>query len=61
MLSPSSSTFRVMSEKQIRAHFKAHIQTARIPHILNMTYTALRNEFLCKNANLANNALREAV
>ena len=48
VLSPGSSTFREMSDKQIRAHFKycqikTHVQTAREPHDLNMASDSVTN------------------
>ena len=52
MLSLGISTFRVMSDKQIRAHFKycqikSHVQTARELHDLNMTSDGFTLHRIC--------------
>ena len=50
MTSPGSNAFRVLSDKQIGAHFKhfqikTHVQTARESHDLNMDFRSFDNGF----------------
>ena len=50
MINPGCKAFRVMSDKQIRAHFKycqinTHVQTAHESHDLNMGFPSFDNGF----------------